>query len=234
MPVAVQSFGSIWTARDASAELDGAKPARRRAYYNTTGVLAGRSRKGRTVCAMCFPPEVRSDGAGVAHAVDVNAVHLDLLRSHSFVSWEYEMEIRCRNELEGSQRAKEYDAIVTLSLGGRELRIALEYERTPKTKAEYDNIVATLATERKVERVLYLAGTRHIQSLLLDRFSQKRPRVFIALASDLQKAELGTWKLWMRKPCASALNRHPVSPLPVVCPCFGVSRPRPSVCIRGA
>jgi hypothetical protein len=40
MLVAVQSFGSIWTARDASAGVDGAKPARRRTYYNTTGVLA--------------------------------------------------------------------------------------------------------------------------------------------------------------------------------------------------
>jgi len=41
MLVAVQSFGSIWTARGASPELDCAKSARRGAYYNTTGVLAG-------------------------------------------------------------------------------------------------------------------------------------------------------------------------------------------------
>jgi hypothetical protein len=134
--------------------------------------------------------EVRPDGAGVAHAVGVNAVHLELLRSGHLVSWENEMEIRCRNELEGLQNAKEYDAIVTLSLGVRQLRIALEYERTPKTKAEYDNIVATLARERNVERVLYLAGTSHIRSVLLDRFSRKSARVFIALASDLRKGEL--------------------------------------------
>ena len=44
-------------------------------------------------------PEVRRDGLGVAHALGVNAVHLDLLRSRALVSWENEMEIRCRNEL---------------------------------------------------------------------------------------------------------------------------------------
>jgi hypothetical protein len=135
-------------------------------------------------------PEVPSDGAGVAHAVGVNAVHLDLLRSGNLVLWENEMEIRCRNESDGSQYAKEYDAIVTLSLGGRQLRVALEYERTPKTKAEYDNIAAALACERNVGGVLYLADTSHIRSLLLDRFSRKSARVFIALARDLRKGEL--------------------------------------------
>ena len=64
-------------------------------------------------------PEVRTDGVGVAHALGVNAIHLDLLRSRTLVSWESEMEIRCRNELTAGKYAKDYDAIVTLSLGGR-------------------------------------------------------------------------------------------------------------------
>ena len=41
MLVAVQSFGSIWTARGASAGCAGMNLARRGAYYNTSGVLAG-------------------------------------------------------------------------------------------------------------------------------------------------------------------------------------------------
>src|ERR1035438_1766528 len=48
MLVAVQSFGSIWTARGASPELDCAKSARRGAYYNTTGVLAGGKLRNRS------------------------------------------------------------------------------------------------------------------------------------------------------------------------------------------
>jgi hypothetical protein len=55
----------------------------------------------------------------------------------------------------------------------------LEYERTPKTKAEYANIAATLTNERSLDLVLYLAGASHIQSLLVDCFSHSRARVFV-------------------------------------------------------
>ena len=130
-------------------------------------------------------PEVRPDGAGVAHALGVNEVHLDLLRGGCLTSWENEMEIRWRNELPVSKYAKEYDAIVTLTLGGRQIRFALEYERTPKARSEYDVISAMLARETNLDRVLYLAGNRHIHSLLAQHFGRKRQRVFIALATDL-------------------------------------------------
>jgi hypothetical protein len=63
MLVAVQSFGSIWTARDASAGVDGAKPARRRAYYNTTGVLAGSTLRHRC----CLYGYVRVDECSGFH-----------------------------------------------------------------------------------------------------------------------------------------------------------------------
>src|SRR6202050_4582403 len=134
-------------------------------------------------------PDVRGDGVGVAHALGVNTVHLDLLRSHALVSWENEMEIRCRNELTVGKYAKEYDAIVTLALGGRQLRFALEYERTPKTHTEYERIVSILESARHRERVLYLGCTRHIHSLLKQRLFRIRQRVLIGLASDLPKTE---------------------------------------------
>ncbi|MGA1998249.1 MAG: hypothetical protein ABSH45_20985 [Bryobacteraceae bacterium] len=48
MLVAVQSLGSIWTARRASTASDGAERARRGAYYNTTGILAGGKLRNRS------------------------------------------------------------------------------------------------------------------------------------------------------------------------------------------
>ena len=130
-------------------------------------------------------PEVRPDGAGVAHALGVNEVHLDFLRAGCLTSWENEMEIRCRNELPVSKYAKEYDAIVTVTLGERTIRFALEYERTPKARSEYDAISAMLERETNLDRMLYLAGTRHIYSVLAQHFGRKRQRVFLALATDL-------------------------------------------------
>ena len=57
MLVAVQSFGSIWTARGARAVTEGTNLARRGAYYNTTGVLAGDVLRNRS----CIYGHVRVD-----------------------------------------------------------------------------------------------------------------------------------------------------------------------------
>jgi hypothetical protein len=130
-------------------------------------------------------PEVRADGSGVAHALGVNGVHLDFLRGGCLISWENEIEIRCRNELPVAKYAKEYDAIVTLTLGGRQVRFALEYERTPKARSEYEAISGMLERETNLDRVLYLAGNRHIHSVLAQHFTRKHQRVFIALAAHL-------------------------------------------------
>jgi len=135
-------------------------------------------------------PEVRADGLGVLHALGVNAVHLDLLRSHALVSWENEIEIRWRNELSNSKYVKDYDAVITLSLGSRELQFALEYERTPKTRAEYNGIVSALEQERNIDRVLYLACTPHIHSILKQRTWRTSHRVLIGMASDLSETQV--------------------------------------------
>ena len=56
MLVAVQSLGSIWTSRATRAPLDSIA-ARRSAYYNTTGVLAGNKLRSRS----CIYGYVRLD-----------------------------------------------------------------------------------------------------------------------------------------------------------------------------
>ena len=48
---------------------------------------------------------------------------------------------------------------------------------------------SVLESERNLDRVLYLACTRHIHSLLKQRLWRIRQRVLIGLASDLPKAE---------------------------------------------
>ena len=134
-------------------------------------------------------PDIRVDGVGVAHALGVNEVHLDLLRSRALVSWENEMEIRCRNEVADTKYAKDYDAIVTLALGGRQLLFALEYERTPKAQTEYDRIVSMLELS-----AISIACCTSLARATFARCSKQRlwrirQRVLIGLASDLPKTE---------------------------------------------
>ena len=63
MLVAVQSFGSIWTARGASTKAHCANSARPGAYYNTTGVLAGGKLRNRS----CLYGYIRVDECSGFH-----------------------------------------------------------------------------------------------------------------------------------------------------------------------
>ena len=63
MLVAVQSLGSIWTARGARKDAGGTNSARRGAYYNTTGVLAGDKLRNRS----CIYGHVRVDECSGFH-----------------------------------------------------------------------------------------------------------------------------------------------------------------------
>jgi len=63
MLVAVQSFGSIWTARCARTATKGTNLARRGAHYNTTGVLAGDVFRNRS----CIYGHVRLDECSGFH-----------------------------------------------------------------------------------------------------------------------------------------------------------------------
>jgi hypothetical protein len=49
--------------------------------------------------------------------------------------------------------------------------------------------VSLLESERSLDRVLYLAGTRHIRSLPKQRLRRIRQRVLIGFASNLPKTE---------------------------------------------
>jgi hypothetical protein len=57
MLVAVESLGSIWTARGARTDAGGTNSARRGAYYNTSGVLVGDKLRNRS----CIYGHVRVD-----------------------------------------------------------------------------------------------------------------------------------------------------------------------------
>ena len=63
MLVAVQSFGSIWTARGARTATSDTDTAHQGAYYNTTGVLAGDMLRNRS----CIYGHVRVDECSGFH-----------------------------------------------------------------------------------------------------------------------------------------------------------------------
>lgn len=145
-------------------------------FLETAGALYNGPRNG---------PKVSADCAGVAHALGVNAIHLDLLRSGRLVLWQNEVEIRSENELAIGSYIKHYDAIGTVQIDGRPIRFAIEYERTPKSQSEYLRIRELFEMEKRIDRFLYLAANSHIQSLLKKCFRGTTRCVYLGLAHDL-------------------------------------------------
>jgi hypothetical protein len=83
MLVAIQSFGSIWTVRDAAREFDCAQSARRRAYYNTTGVLAGGRMRNRS----CLYGHVRVDECSGFHHASAGRIIHRVYESEGLTVW---------------------------------------------------------------------------------------------------------------------------------------------------
>ena len=81
MLVAMQSFGSIWTARVASAGCAGS--ARRVAYYNTSGVLAGSKLRNRS----CIYGHVRVDECSGFHPPFADRLIHRVFESYGVTVW---------------------------------------------------------------------------------------------------------------------------------------------------
>lgn len=120
-----------------------------------------------------------------SHALQLNEMHLTLLRSGLLREWIPEAEIYSRNILTNRGFAKDYDAVIAIA-GDQQapLLFGLEYERSQKTDGEYHEIAISLNREAQAEFVLYAAATSHLFSKLSAVFRQCRQTVAICLASD--------------------------------------------------
>ena len=120
----------------------------------------------------------------VLHSVELNNIQLSLARSGLSAQWIPEVEIRSENELTNLSYAKDYDAVVGLRLDGRDVKFALEYERTPKSRTEYEKIVNAMKCERHVDQFLYLTANEHLLKFVSWSFRTLERRVYFGLVRD--------------------------------------------------
>ena len=118
----------------------------------------------------------------VWHDVELFELQLKLRQSGVVSSWLYEPEIRADNELTSFGYAKDYDAIVTFRCGQKSGKVALEYERSPKSTKQYRRIADILNRETKVTSVLYLVCNVQMESFLLNGLRGTRRQVYVCQA----------------------------------------------------
>jgi len=132
------------------------------------------------------------DASRVAHSVDVTDIRLHLLRAGLLKEWRSEVDVRASNDLTSYRFAKDYDSIVTLGVGGREVKVALEYERQPKAKKRYEGIQETIENEQRVDRFLYLFPEYKLLWFVHGLFRKTARQVYFGLTYELERDRLET------------------------------------------
>lgn len=152
----------------------------------------------------------------VAHSLEINNIHLSLLRAGLLARWVPEIQLRSRNASMGIVNGKVYDAIATVRLEDQDATFALEYERTAKSEEDYGDILAKLDVEDRVERFLYLAPSDDVLRFVSWQFRNSPRYVCFGLLTDWYRRLLDTevfdWQCHQYRPFRTALlgPTHPV------------------------
>ncbi len=170
-----------------------------------TGVahLAGQGEGAALVARKAAPPW---DDHTVLHSLDLNEIHLKLMRAGELRRWKSELEILCLNELTGFGYAKDYDAIVTVDCGGRDATFALEYERQPKAPNRYRQVRQALEKERHVASFLYLTPSYELLSFVAGFFDRCAKAVYFGVLREFEEHGLNTKVLDHRRTTSVSLH----------------------------
>ena len=134
------------------------------------------------------------DGAreSCTHWLELNDLHLSMLRARILTRWIPATEICSQNDLTQFRYAKDYDAVAVLDRDGMGVRFAVEYERVPKTQARYQAIAQTLECEQLVDTVLYLVPNFHLLCKIRDYVVPRGTQVCVALYGEFTRMLLAT------------------------------------------
>jgi Replication-relaxation len=128
----------------------------------------------------------------VVHALDLNDLHLALLRAGVLNSWKSDLEVRSQNEFTRYGHVKDYDAVIMLQTNGQEVELALEYERSAKSDMRYQEIAAKIRQELRVHRFLYLVPDYHRLYHVRQFFVHTGRDMYFGVTCDFEREALKT------------------------------------------
>jgi hypothetical protein len=132
------------------------------------------------------------EGFQIPHALELNAIHLAMIKTLVLKQWIPESLIRVLNLSPHYAYAKVYDGVASLNLGSRRIDVAVEYERTLKSQAKYQKIREAIESEKRTEAVLYLVPTEELLDSLRNEFWRTSKCVLFGLVDDFKRERLGT------------------------------------------
>jgi hypothetical protein len=89
------------------------------------------------------------------HSLELTDIRIVLEKTGILQLWKSDLEVSSENIATGNQYAKDYDAIATLMIDGEFVQYGVEYERSTKAYARYQELRGILADERELSGILY-------------------------------------------------------------------------------
>jgi hypothetical protein len=126
------------------------------------------------------------------HALELNAIQLELARKNILLSWQCDVETASANTVSTAALEKDYDAVVDVCNNDTAARFGLEYERTLKSAPQYERIRRALALENKLSCILYLTAGPEMSLHLANELAGIPKRLAFATAKAFRETLLDT------------------------------------------
>jgi hypothetical protein len=126
-----------------------------------TGILALENLGVHPLCLYAEADGVRVSHQ-VAHSLELNRVHIALMKSGLLLHWTPSQDIRVLYRFDNSTYAKIYDAVAEVVTDSGIYSIGIEYERSLKPAKKYEEILTKLSRKDGIDAVLYLCSSRPV------------------------------------------------------------------------
>lgn len=131
------------------------------------------------------------DKMRVSHLLEINEIRIALEHSGALVSWTAEAFIRVLKLSPSFRYAKTYDAVARVHLGNDVcVSVAIEFERSLKGKDRYQHLVEVLATEERVQAILFLTTSFEVSAPLRRYLRGTRPPALLGRLDAFKKSML--------------------------------------------
>jgi hypothetical protein len=138
---------------------------------------------GHTLLSLHSEAQTISYPAKMMHCLELNDIRLTFLRNHMLDSWHSDVEVCSENLLAGDKYVKDYDALAVLRVRERRLHCAIEYERSTKSHARYEEIRRAISQERMIDAILYIVCEPERLLLVADHLAGAHPGILFVTAS---------------------------------------------------
>ncbi|MGH9631152.1 MAG: hypothetical protein ACRD7E_22840 [Bryobacteraceae bacterium] len=160
-------------------------------YTITRSGVRGMEQLGIHLLSVYIEPEDDDIDHQVQHSVELNRIHLALLRSGVLARWTPAKFLQALNLAAPFDYAKYYDAIATLRMGNERIDLAIEYEHTLKRPAErYAAVRTKIEREKRADAVLFVTPTPALSLSLRSQFRDVRKTVLFVQLQDLDSQRL--------------------------------------------